>query len=321
MENNTDLFAPDTHYWLHFEIDTPSLNNSENELVLYIKPQIKDERWWISYHPQITIYVNGNMVQGLDQNHESIKVDENTHLDVYAYCYNTSDAKENPGFKIFIAERDIVPAFCAVALENIHTECNVSVKDNIAENSLYRITLDNSGTLSSIYDKKNSRELLKNNELGNCIRVYEDYPYQYDSWEISNYHELKFTSLSAYSVMPLCDGSRAGFEIKYKYENSEITQKIFLYSILARTDFEAEIDWQEHHRVLKTEFPLDIHTSSAKYEIQYANVDRPTHRNTSWEAAKFEVCGHKWVDLSENGYGVSLLNDCKYGFSAESNTL
>lgn len=85
LEGNTDLSAPGTHYWLHFEIDTPSLNNSENELVLYIKPQLKDERWWVSSHPQIILYINGKMVQGMDQNHESITVDENTHLDVYAY--------------------------------------------------------------------------------------------------------------------------------------------------------------------------------------------------------------------------------------------
>lgn len=80
-------------------------------------------------------------------------------------------------------------------------------------------------------------------------------------------------------------------------------------------------DWHEHHQVLKVAFPLDVHTSTATYETQFGHVERPTHTNTSWDAAKFEVCAHKWVSVAENGYGVALLNDCKYGFNTEGSTL
>ena len=122
-------------------------------------------------------------------------------------------------------------------------------------------------------------------------------------------------------IEPITDGSRAGFRVVKSYLNSTITQNIWLYSYGRRIDFETEIDWHEHHQILKAAFPLDVHATQATYEIQFGHVTRPTHENTSWDKAKFEVYGHKWADISENGYGVSLLNDCKYGFNAEGSTL
>ena len=83
---------------------------------------------------------------------------------------------------------------------------------------------------------------------------------------------------------------------------------------LDRIDFETEIEWHEQHQLLKVFFPINIHTNKAVYDIQFGNVERPTHRNTSWDSAKFEVCAHKWADLSDGNYGVSLMNDCKYGY-------
>jgi len=92
-------------------------------------------------------------------------------------------------------------------------------------------------------------------------------------------------------------------------------------SVNFQFDFETKADWQEKQQVLKVYFPIDVLADKATYEIQYGHISRPTHKNTSWDEARFEVCAHKWVDISENGYGVSLLNDCKYGFSAEGSTL
>ena len=80
-----------------------------------------------------------------------------------------------------------------------------------------------------------------------------------------------------------------------------------------RIDFETRADWHENHRLLKAVFPLDIRTTKATYDIQYGHVERPTHFNTSWDYARFEVVAHKWADMSEEGYGVSVLNNCKYG--------
>jgi alpha-mannosidase len=117
------------------------------------------------------------------------------------------------------------------------------------------------------------------------------------------------------AIEPIQDGSRAGFRIKKAYMHSTITQSLWLYSESRRIDFETEIDWHEHHQLVKAYFPINILANKARYDIQFGNVERPTHQNTSWDEAKFEVCAHKWADISDGGYGVSLLNDCKYGHS------
>ena len=80
-----------------------------------------------------------------------------------------------------------------------------------------------------------------------------------------------------------------------------------------RIDFETVVDWHQHHQMIKTAFPVDINSDKATYEIQFGTIERPTHKNTSWDAAKFEVCAQKYADLSDGGYGVSIVNDCKYG--------
>ncbi len=73
--------------------------------------------------------------------------------------------------------------------------------------------------------------------------------------------------------------------------------------------FTTEVDWQEEHKFLKVAFPVNVHSPRATYEIQYGQTERPTHFNTSWDLARFEVCAQKWADLSEAGYGVALIND------------
>ena len=95
-----------------------------------------------------------------------------------------------------------------------------------------------------------------------------------------------------------------------------LSQFIYLTPASKLIGFETEVDWHEDHVLLKAAFPLDIRTDAAKYEIQFGHISRPTHRNTSWDQAKFEVSAHKWADLSEAHYGAALLNDCKYGYSS-----
>lgn len=114
---------------------------------------------------------------------------------------------------------------------------------------------------------------------------------------------------------------RRCIEIKRNFLDSSIIQKIYLYNDLARIDFDTRIDWKERQILLKVAFPVEIHAESATYEIQFGNVVRPTHWNTSWDYARFEVCAHKWADLSEYDYGVSLLNDCKYGYDIKDNVM
>jgi alpha-mannosidase len=114
---------------------------------------------------------------------------------------------------------------------------------------------------------------------------------------------------------------RATLAIKRRILNSDYTHRISLAYNSPRLDFDTHIDWRERHVLLKVAFPVDILSPVASYEIQWGNVQRPTHRNTSWDWARFETCAHKWVDLSEGNYGVSLLNDCKYGHDIRDNIM
>jgi len=117
------------------------------------------------------------------------------------------------------------------------------------------------------------------------------------------------------------NGGRAVIRFSYGYRNSSIEQDMVLYAKSRRIDFETTVDWHEDHRLLKAAFDFDVRSTKASYDIQFGHVERPTHYNTSWDQAKFEVVGHKWADISDSGFGVSLMNDCKYGYSAKDSTL
>lgn len=192
---------------------------------------------------------------------------------------------------------------------------SLTADKNLLSNSFYNITLDNDGNLTFIYDKLSKREVLKPNERGNVLQAFEDKPHNFDAWDINIYYQDKMWEVNdVVSAEVVEEGPvRASLKITKRFMDSTITQTIQIYSELPRIDFVNHIDWKESQILLKAAFPVDIHTDKATYEIQYGNVERPTHWNTSWDYARFEVCAHKWADLSEGDYGVSILNDCKYG--------
>jgi len=103
---------------------------------------------------------------------------------------------------------------------------------------------------------------------------------------------------------------------KKKMLDNEFTQRIRFYRDDRRIDFETEADWKLSQHLCKVHFPVDIHTDEATFDIQFGNIKRKIHMNTSWDEARFESCAHKFADMSEGGYGVALMNDCKYGYSA-----
>ena len=185
------------------------------------------------------------------------------------------------------------------------------------ETPYYSIVLDENGHFTSIYDKEHDREVLKAGMKGNLLRLYEDKPMYYDNWDIDMYYTEKSWEVNDLLEMRwTTDGPvRTTLELTWKCNNSIIRQKIHFYANTRRIDFETNADWKEHQHLLKAEFPLDLHTDEATFEIQFGNVTRKTHTNTSWDKARFESCGQKWMDVSEARYGVSLLNDCKYGHS------
>ena len=186
----------------------------------------------------------------------------------------------------------------------------------------YEATFNSAMQITRLYDIENDRVVNAPGEKLNVLRAYENYPYDYDNWEVCNYYEDKYWDLTdVRSVKTAVGGGTATITAEYRYMDSVITQTVRFYGKKRRIDFITEANWQEDHILLKALFPVDILTDHASCEIQYGTVTRPTHRNTSWDAAKFEVAAQKWVDLSEGGYGVSLLNDCKYGHSFHGNLM
>ena len=151
------------------------------------------------------------------------------------------------------------------------------------------------------------------------MRMYEDKPVNYDNWDIDIYYSEKYWDVTSVESMAWTELGevRATVEIQRRISNSVIRQRIHFYADTRRIDFDTWVDWHEHQHLLKVHFPVDVHTDEATFDIQFGNLKRKIHQNTSWDMARFESCGQKWMDLSEGHYGVSLMNDCKYGHSVK----
>ena len=198
----------------------------------------------------------------------------------------------------------------------------LKVTERLLENEFLRVRINKNGELTSVYDKASGREALGGGR-GNEFQLYEDRPHNWDAWELDDHpRDERLRLADATSVKVVERGPvRAAVEIRRTIGKSSLVQRVVLYAHSARIDFETRIDWCEDRKVLKVAFPVDVRARQATYEIQFGSLERPTHRNTSWDVAKFEVPAHKWADLSEPGYGVSLLNDCKYGHDIHGNTM
>jgi alpha-mannosidase len=165
--------------------------------------------------------------------------------------------------------------------------------------------------------------VLKPGQMGNKLELFEDRPVSWDAWDIDIFFEDRgevvggLTRLEIVETGPL----RAVVEIERAFRQSRLTQRIVMHRASLRVDFETEVDWHETHLLLKAAFPVDIRAARADFDIQWGQIDRPTHRNTSWDAAQFEVPAQKWADLSEGNYGVALLNDCKYGYDVRGDVM
>ncbi len=194
---------------------------------------------------------------------------------------------------------------------------------SLLENSFVRVELNVDGDITRIFDKVAGREVLAPNSLANQFQAFEDRPQFWDAWDLDIFYDDKmWTAQSATSVRLVEQGPlRATLEIERQILHSHYTQRISLSYNSPRLDIATSIDWHERHILLKVAFPVDILNPAATYEIQWGNVQRPTHRNTSWDWARFETCAQKWVDLSEGDYGVSVHNDGKYGHDIRDNVI
>ena len=193
----------------------------------------------------------------------------------------------------------------------------------LLENDYLRIRLDASGRFTSVFDKVEAREVLAPGSKGNELQLFDDRPGANDAWDIDyNFEDRQWAPGKAESLEVVEHGPvRAVLRVVRKTERSVITQDITLYALLPRVDVCTRVDWHEKRTLLKVAFPVDVHTHRATCHIQFATAERATHRNTDFDTARFEVPAHHWADLSEGDYGVSLLNDCKYGYDVKDNVL
>lgn len=193
-------------------------------------------------------------------------------------------------------------------------------------NHQFRVEIDE-GVITSLFDRREKREIIPKGKKANQLVIFDDKPLYWQAWDVEVYHleSRKELKPSKWSIAE--DGPhRVSVVIETKIsDQSWIKTTISLSATVndqpSYIEMASEVEWHESMKFLKVEFPVDIVNQEASYETQFGIVRRPTHYNTTWDMAKFEVCCHKWADLSESGYGVSILNDSKYGFATCGNLM
>ncbi|KAI4171516.1 MAG: hypothetical protein LQ343_004254 [Gyalolechia ehrenbergii] len=206
--------------------------------------------------------------------------------------------------------------------------CIDEVKDGVFQlsNDHFKIQVEN-GIITSLYDIAEDREIVAKGQKANQLVIFDDKPLYWQAWDTEVYHLRSRQELpSGQSQIVEKGPHRVSLVTENKIsEKSWIKTTISLAATVdgqpSYVEMSSEVEWQEAMKFLKVEFPVDVMNTEASYETQYGIVRRPTHYNTSWDMAKFEVCCHKWADLSEAGYGVSILNDSKYGFATAGNMM
>lgn len=192
------------------------------------------------------------------------------------------------------------------------------------ENSLLRVTVDpKTGCIKSLFHKAANFESIAAGGCGNQLQTFQDTPKDYDAWNIDADFEKQVTTLDKADSVELIEKGpvRATIRIARTWQNSKFVQDITLSAGLDRVDISNSIDWHETHVLLKAAFPLAASGPQATYEIPYGSIERPTTRNNSWEAAKFEVPALRWAELGDGHHGFSLINESKYGYDAKGNVL
>lgn len=219
-----------------------------------------------------------------------------------------ADAVPSMGYKFFPYKEDT-------------TISDIKAENGVIENEILRVKYDENGILTSVYDKENDRETLSGQ--GNVLAIFIDKCVHEAAWNLEQNYEKKKWILDKAESIEIVEISpiRVVLRVVIKFNKSTITQNIILYSGSRQLLFETEVDWQERDKVLKAAFDVDILNTEATFEAAHGAIKRPTHRNSPFDAAKFEQCAHKWADLSEGNYGVSILNDCKYGYDILNNRM
>ncbi|MEL5960302.1 glycoside hydrolase family 38 C-terminal domain-containing protein [Streptomyces sp. CLV115] len=185
----------------------------------------------------------------------------------------------------------------------------------VLDNGLLRLVIDADGLIDAVRDLGAGRDVLVPGHRANLLQLHPDHPNHWDAWDIDRHYRRTRTDLTDADSVDLVEEGplRGAVRVRRSFGQSHVTQEIRLSAGSRRIDIDTEVDWRESEKVLKAAFPLDVHAERSTCEIQFGHVHRPTHDNTGWDAARFEICAHRWLRVAEPGYGVTLLNDSTYG--------
>jgi alpha-mannosidase len=224
--------------------------------------------------------------------------------------------------------------FVRGAAQPVSTTARVKSSDGSLENEFLRLKVDSAtGCMTSLFDKRTMTEVLalpetdtggpKSVICGNLLQAFQDKPKAWDAWNVdADFEKVHWDITSADEVKLVESGPlRAILRVKQHFQKSTFVRDIIVTAGSPRVDVKTTVEWNEKHILLKVGFPVSAHNDKATFEIPYGSIERPTTRNTPAEQAKFEVPALQWGDLSEAKHGLSLLNDCKYGYDVKGNVL
>jgi len=199
----------------------------------------------------------------------------------------------------------------------------VCVTPEAIETPLFRMEINSDGAITSLFDKTHCREVISANMPGNDLQLLQDGPEGEDAWNIHDTSDKRRYPFDGETTVSVVESGpvRGIVRVTRHFRESTFEQDIVVTAGSKRIDFVTRVDWQARQTMLKVAFPLAIRSTHATYEVQFGALERPSHRNTSWDKQKFEVPAQRWADISESGYGVSLLNDSRYGYDAKENVL
>jgi len=202
-------------------------------------------------------------------------------------------------------------------------------------NEFFSVDIDLHGRIVSMVHLSSGNEVIGSSSggcHGNQLVLFDDIPLYWDAWDCMDYHQETRQTVNKPLESTADDWECVHIEVQNHFrvtlkwsqrvgQRSHVTQRIHITAIDAHIEFETMIDWRENRKFLKVEFPVNVHAQNASFDTQFGHLSRATHKNTSWDSARFEVCGHRWADLSEPQWGVAVLNDSKYGWNVQGHTI
>ena len=214
-----------------------------------------------------------------------------------------------------VARRVRVPAHGVVSAEGVAADDRVVVTDFSMANGQLAVRWDETGALTSVIDLARAREIVPAGMHGAVLELAPDRPVRYDAWDLESWTPGLAEPLDEpESIAVVSSGPLVGaVRTNHRFGPSTATVTYRLRAGSPRLDVELELDWQHDEHLLSMTFPLDVRADTAACDVQFGYVRRPTHPSSSWDAAKFEVCAHRYVDVSEPSFGVAVLNDGRYG--------